>query len=630
MAVTSGSTPAGDSTDGADVSPETPQAPVSRRGTLATGLMIGAAVVLVGTVVLLGRGGALPAVIGVDDSASEPVFWTKSLALPVAAIAVVMLALLSRQVAWWARLFAAVCAAAFLAVCGWLAWQGLPEPGPAFGLGRRIPWAVVGCAVGVMAAVAYAAGAALRWRTAGARAGRVLTPVVAALVVLVLAAGTLAGVRAADDWTAAQNLEVEHADGPLAGQRPSTLDGTKRWRALSSDDVTATRGGIVVSAGPGIYAIDPTTGRQRWHYFRWGSSFEGTPVASADGRYVTGTAGLDSGLARFLSGGSSEGTTYIFDAVRGRLLSTVDTHGGWPRYVDGHVLVVDDGQEYPDSITAYRHGGSRAWHLAFTGECTLGAVIGLGEDVLVGRNCDGRAKVSVRDSTTGRERWHWEHEGYVSPNGIVVPGSGPGAGTVVLDLPSEDSDGDERGRDQHVVTALEAETGQTRWSRADVRLGSAKPDEGTYAHVGLYTSGTLVLAGSRKYADDDRGMVELVGLDPASGKRRWHDVAALDYLGYQDYALPTFRDPGLGETAGVVDGHIVLSGKKYRGRGNGDLDAVAIRAVDAKTGDPVRSVLLHGGRTDLDEPEVLHVVGDTVVLAASGNDSHDRYLVGLG
>lgn len=616
--------------ENADSSPEAPEAPVSRRVSLATGLMVGAAVALVGTVGLLGYGGALPAVVGAGDTALEPVAWVKLLALPVGAFAVVWLVLLHRRVAWWARVLATVGTVAFLVVCGWLAWRGMPEPGPEFGLGGRVPWILAGCAVGVVAAAVYAAGAAVARRTASARPGSALTTVVAGLVVLVLAAAGFTGVRAAGDWTAAQNLGVARADGPLDGQRASTLDGKTRWQGQGSRAAVATRGGIVVASGPGIYAVDPTTGRQRWHYYSWGTSFftqgglynHEVPVVSDDGRYIAVTGIRDPGLDPLADDEPSTSQVYVFDAVRGRLLGRFDVREENIWYVDGNVVVLDDARDHPRAATAYRHDGSRAWALEPKRDCTLGAVVGLGDNVLVGHNCEGTAKVSVRDATTGRERWDWGHEGYISSNGVVVPKSGAAAGTVLLDIPRDDFLGKDPGR--HTLTALDADTGETRWSRASVRVGRQTPGRG-YSHSGLYTAGTLVLVGPAKGDEDKR--LSLVGVDPANGNviwRRHSRTVAYDPVWQQDYARPSAEDQGLDALVGATAGRIVLVGETHRL--DSEDDQVRVESVDASTGRTTRSTLLPRQRSQ-QWVRAVHVVGDTVALSLS---LERYYLVGLG
>lgn len=589
-------------------------------------------VAMAGVLALLGvSGGLLPAVVRADDG-SEPVVWAKLLALPVAAMAIVLLVVLRPRVAWWARLLAAVGTAAFLAVSGLLAWDGLPDPGPEFGLGRRVPWVLAACALGVVAAGVYTVGAVLRRPVATAPWDR-RTTLVTVAVVVVFAAASLGAVWAANAWTAARNLDVVHADGVLTGQRASALDGTQRWQAAGSEDVVATRGGLVVVAGPGVYAVDPTTGKQRWHYFSWGTSFQSSPAAvpvvSPNGRYVAVPTGLSRGLDLLLEGESESSEVYVFDAVRGRLVGRLDAHGGAPSYVDQDIVVVGDvGEQVSDRVTAYRHDGSEAWQLAPGQGCLLGAVVGLGDSVLVGHNCDGRAKVSVRDATTGEKEWDWEHDGYISPNGVVVPESGADADTVVLDLPGEERDDGGPGRERHLVTALDTESGDTRWSRRNVQLGTASQD-GQHSYASRYAAGTLVLAGSRP--DATGPPVELVGLDPATGKERWRRKVPIDYVNdVQHELLPTAASRGLGEVVGAVAGRIVIAGTRYDSSSASAPDSVAVKAVDARTGKRVRSTMFPRGQAKLEHAEALHIVGDTVALTARAEDSATPYLVGLG
>lgn len=596
--------------------------PASHRGWPATTpLMIGATVALLAAVVVLGLAAALPVVVSGPDAAAQPAAWTGYLALPVGAMAAVLLALHTSNSASVARLLAGVSMVLLLLASGYAAWQALPDPGSNLGLGRRIPWVWVGCALGVLATVACTTSAAIRRRSGTDRGTRSPSRLEVCVVTLLVVVAAFGGVRLADEWTQAQNQVIERARGPLDTQSPSDLDGTKRWQIEAGRPAAATRGGIVSAAEQEVTAIDPTTGERRWRFVQRGSSFEGQPVVSPDGRYVAVLASEDNGLTGRITDERYGDAVFVLDARTGGPLAKIDADDREPVYVNGDVVLLGDAASEASIVRAYKYDDNEEWSYDRQSECVLATVVGVGDAVLVGHNCQTGVKVSVRDPVTGTALWDWEHDGHLGPDGVILTGDD----TVVLDLTqdfgeygTEDPD-----PDTHMVTALDAETGETRWSRDRVQVGAATSDAySIYTYAGLYTAGTLVLAGSR--LDREGSPVELIGLDPSDGSELWRAKVPLDTL-----RRPSGLYRGLDVVLRAVDERVLVAGPRIDSTADRS-HAIQVRSVSARSGASLNSFSV---TSPVEVGEVaVYVVDDTVSLRTTDIIAleSETKLIGLG
>lgn len=265
-----------------------------------------------------------------------------------------------------------------------------------------------------------------------------------------------------------------------------------------------------VGGDPTVHGIDLATGEGRW------------TVDSPAGKYLDLVA-TDGGAAFAVSGTDAVAPTgetmYAIDVEDGNRRWTAEV--GTPSFV----AAVDDGGVYLRSVDRVyavdRADGSERWHwdgerIAAWPQVTDGVV-------LVAARVDGAQSLLGFDAASGEREWRfdeWPVASVLADDGTVYAGGRRvGAVDVGTGAPAWDSEGpgllagaitDDvvlAGGDR--VAAYERTTGQRRFA-VDFDREIVVARDANEVVVSVDTSVT-----------NERGKVELFGVDPASGDRRW-------------------------------------------------------------------------------------------------------------
>lgn len=571
---------------------------------------------IVGTLtsaVVVAYASARPAIVGTPGEVTAPGAWVTPLWVVLVLFVVLLVVAQHRLVPWTARVAVGGGLVALAGIGLLVASRTVPTPGIGVGVGTRLPLTVAGCAIAVLAGLLYLAGVLLVREATGPLAW---LPAVVTVVgtVLLLVATTLVGVRAAGMWTDAANTAQSVASADLGSQRPTSFTGGVRW-TRDQAQWADTEGGLVGQAGPGIVAVDPTTGQPRWRYERWGMSFFGRPVASADGRLVA-VAGTNEGVVRrYRNGGAASSQIFVFDSRRGELVTKFEAAGDRPLAVgDGIVLTGQPAGHYLAEVTAYRLDGVRSWRYRGHRGCALTGVLLAADGVVA--SC-GRVSGTVTTKEwvgavvklgleTGERRWRWLIKGHVpAANGLVYH-----SGTLFVAAPHTAE------YSRQLVAAVDAGTGQVRWQHHRVMIGDHQPQQ-TYSYTALYTRNGFTVAGTAHAPLGGGERVDLTSFDATDGRLRWrHEETFTAALAdYQE--LPTLDRPGLGQSVAAAGRSIVLLGTgQPQLTGNSGGSPLVVRTVDAATGRAIDSVTLSPKRLPYRKHGAVHAVDGAVAVTA--------------
>lgn len=543
-------------------------------------VLLGAGVVAAFTgAVVLAYASLSPAVLGTRDEAPVPGGWVTPLWVIVAVFGCLLAGAQHRIVPWGARVGVGSALVAVSGLSMLFAQRTIPTPVIGLGVGPKLPLTIAGCVVGVLAGLLYLVGLMLVRDVDGPLVA-LPTAVTAVAVVLVLVATTLVGVQVADEWTDQANTAQSVAAEPLGPQRPTTFRGGARWQQ-DIGQWTASAGGLVGQLGPGIVAVDPSTGKPRWRYSRWGMSFFGRPVASPDGRLVAVAATNESSVRRFAAGGASNSQIFVFDSRRGELLTRFAAAGDTPLAVrDDMVVTGQPTGRFLAEVTGYRFDGARAWRYRGHQGCALTGLVAAGDGVVV--SC-GRVSGQVAspgwgwvgalvrlDLETGEPRWRWTDKRHVpADNGLVYHD-----GTLFVSAPHTAE------HSRQLVAALDAKTGRVRWQHYRYMVGEHPPG-GTYSYTAEYSrAGGFVVAGTAPVKGGGEE-VRLTSFAASDGTEQWRREERFPRALNDHQDLPTLDRRGLAESVEPAGRSIVVLGSGEPTPGGYPL---LVRVVDAATG----------------------------------------------
>ncbi|MEU4191156.1 PQQ-binding-like beta-propeller repeat protein [Kribbella sp. NPDC026611] len=348
----------------------------------------------------------------------------------------------ARRASQTARLIAGGVVA--VAVTGLLiAWAQTPRTSAVVGVGLRVPLMISALLLLLVAGTAGLTATLLRTRTArylptrnlGQQLAWLAAPVAVALVLLLIVQPL------SRNYVLSSN---ERVDGPAreAGKSsPSVLDGNVAWVSKSvagsgAEEAIGTRYGIAIPRPSGVVEmLDAATGVLRWRYSRSDSDEKPVITATGNGEYV---------LAQFADVGY-----LLLDANTGR------RKAAWPGRSRDHFI-----QQAQPLLTGERsgklHGVDPDGHERWTyepGGCTDVGAISTAETVVafISHTCtDEPDQMAALDAQSGKKLWtKTSSDTYRRP--VVV------AGLVVVAEPGGDSDV------PVALTAIEPSTGDIRW-----------------------------------------------------------------------------------------------------------------------------------------------------------------------
>jgi outer membrane protein assembly factor BamB len=220
----------------------------------------------------------------------------------------------------------------------------------------------------------------------------------------------------ASAWPAA-GYDARHSSGtPAVG--PQT--GTVRWKASLGDDLTPGQvigvDGSVLAASEGgvLYALDPATGKQRWHY-DGGSAF-GNDLSTSPAVLAGGTI-LWPGPRETLFALSSKGVLLWKERFDTQLLSPAVAGAGrvYVASLGGKLMAL--------SITATSH--RVVWSFDVGGDDFASPTVGPDGTIYTAA---GKDLVAVRDlGASGAQRWRFHAKDTIEVSNGIAPD-----GTVVL------------------------------------------------------------------------------------------------------------------------------------------------------------------------------------------------------
>lgn len=286
--------------------------------------------------------------------------------------------------------------------------------------------------------------------------------------------------------------------------------GHERWRVDVGDNVRASSplvwdglvyvGTLVTSGsfedvleGKGtIYALEATTGHERWHRdTKYGVT--GRPVESDGMIYVA----------------VDKDRLYALEEKTGDKVWSyqVDFEVSSPIALDKKVFVTTERSDHEHVLTAFDAANGDIVWMHSTEEESYALLTGANGTLYIhgdgGSDEVNRAALDAVDAVTGQQRWQFTTVGVISTSAVVANG-GVYFGTV--DCPSRKDTGfwlicetKERG----VLYAVDVETGQERWS-----VSMTEP---------IYS--TPVIVGQSVYVDV-RDI--LYAFDSTTGQERWH------------------------------------------------------------------------------------------------------------
>jgi hypothetical protein len=356
---------------------------------------------------------------------------------------------------------------------------------------------------------------------------------------------------------------------------------------------------MLVRDDDGVRALDPATGRERWHYLRSDLSTVNATV-SADGATVVLFYAQGRGLlAVALAGATGEHrwTEQLNSAPAhpwsAGTLVAVGSEVGAGAAGDGHgvrllgVGSADTGPEFP----AFPAGQG----------CAVSAVAAAGDTLAVASRCAGAEAVAALSTRTGRQLWTWQPP---YPDGVTVadPVSLTGTGTGLL------VEYGERSRDTGDGVPVAVAVPRTALL-LDAATGQAGP--------GYRVTGALLLAqGSTAVYLDGSAL----GVDLGTGTTRWSTPLTV-VAGYHPVAA----------TVAGGTGYLVFRGPNNDGRMNGDGGPLGVLAVNLDSGQLAANAVLAAdpascragtdGRTLCGQRPVRVVVGDGAVVVAEQRDT---------
>ncbi|MFF3559724.1 PQQ-binding-like beta-propeller repeat protein [Streptomyces sp. NPDC002574] len=328
-------------------------------------------------------------------------------------------------------------------------------------------------------------------------------------------------------------LSTEPSKSPSASYEPSPSGpGSQLWKFRTGDTVTSpVVVGDVVYAGSwdgNLYAVNATTGKQRWSFTADGDENAYSSVVAAHAVVYVG---------------NENGKLYAVDAATGKQrwsFTTGDYVGSSPTVADGVVYV---GSEDHHLYAVDAATGKQRWSFTTGGDVESTPAVA-GGVVYIG-SWDG--KLYALDAATGKQRWSFTTGDTVQSSPTVADG--------MVYVGSRD----------HHLHAVDAATGKQRWSfttGGDVDASPAVADGVVYVHscdhhlyaVDIatrrkrwsFTTGgdesrafsSPVVAGGVVYVGSDDQ--NLYAVDAATGRKRWSFPTA-DHV---------YSDPTL--SAGVV------------------------------------------------------------------------------
>ncbi|GAA2794879.1 PQQ-binding-like beta-propeller repeat protein [Kribbella solani] len=324
-----------------------------------------------------------------------------------------------------------------------IAWAQVPTTNAAVGVGLRVPLLISALLLLLAAAAAALVASLLRTKTArylparnlGQQLAWLAVPIAVALVLLLLIQPLSRG------YVLSSNERVEGAPRTAGKSSPSVLDGSVAWVSDSvlgtgAEEAIGTRYGIAVPRPGGVVQmLDAATGALRWRYSRSDSDEKPVIAATGNGDYV---------LAQF-----SDVGYLLLDANTGR------RKAAWPSHTRDRFI-----QQSQPLLTGERSGklhgvdpdGDERWTFE-PGACTEVGAIATAETVLsfVSHTCDDKPdELTALDVQSGKTLWtKTAVDTYRRP--VVV------AGLVVVAEPGGDSDS------PAALTAIEPRTGDIRW-----------------------------------------------------------------------------------------------------------------------------------------------------------------------
>lgn len=445
------------------------------------------------------------------------------------------------------------------AVSGWLVYLSMPDPGETAYIAHRHALAALAFGFGVVGGGLLVLGEmatdgkvpAPRWRPPVDMTVRVS---VLAMAVVVVAAG--AGAPAMHEWTDAANTDATSSG--LPAPRPAKLDLARVGAQGSTDGGVGTPSGLLTLDETGEHASvavtmrDAATGAERWHHRRWNRAADGSPVLSAD-RNLVALPGerRDDTTMRYVS---------VLDLGSGELRADVAFDGdpGRLRAVTSHLLVhAVDGT----SLVASDYAAERRWQYKAPNDCEISTVDDDGVRVVVGLACRSdtdtkdRAGVVALDAATGQKRWSWKAraEGHIHPGGLVITPE-----LVIADVRRDASpkDGMFAARKfRHDLNAIAIADGEKEWRRKNLHLGDtyAAACAGTLRLAGDDTATGSVLLGECHQVSGEAGATfDVAAYALSDGDKRYKAKAELGYA-------PMRKENAGNWFAGLPDGRVILA-----------------------------------------------------------------------
>jgi outer membrane protein assembly factor BamB len=376
----------------------------------------------------------------------------------------------------------------------------------------------------------------------------------------------------------------------------------QRWqRTLDAEQLVGLVGRrLVVRDEHGVRALDPATGRERWHYRRSDLATVNA-VATADGRSVVVFYGQGRGvLAVALAAATGERRwTEQFNATAGAPWSV------GALYPSGHTVGAVEiggghGVRLLDVSSPDGHGPEFP-KLPAESACTVGAVAVSGDTLAVATRCSDGERVSAVAVRTGRQLWTWQApypQGFTSADPMELTGTGKG---VLVEY-------GERGRPTDDGSPVAVAV-----PRSAVLL-----DPGSGAPGSAYR-----VAGSLLVAADGLGVYldgAAVGIDLTTGSTTWTTPLPA-VAGYHPVATAVL---------GMAAGYLLFRGPTDDGRMNGDGGPLGVVALNLGTGqvtatrilpaDPATCRTGTDGRTLCGKRPAMLAIGEAALFVAEQRD----------
>ncbi len=381
---------------------------------------------------------------------------------------------------------------------------------------------------------------------------------------------------------------------------PQALDHQRWQRIIAADQLVGVAGNVVlVRDDDGVRALDPATGRERWHYLRSDLSTANATV-SADGKTVVLFYAQGRGVL-----------AVALDTATGehQWTSQLDSEPGRPWNVGTLVAAGDRvgaaalGEPHGVGLVDLDSGDAGPEFPSFTAEqkCTATAVAAAGDTLAVATRCDGVEQVRALAAGSGHALWTWQPPyppGTTAADPMTLASTGSGLLVEYGDRTRTTEDG--------VPVAVAVPRTAVL---LDAKSGQAGP--------GYRVTGSLQLAQDTTavYLDGTA-----LGVDLGSGSAHW-STPLTAVAGYHPVATAV---------AGGV-GYLALRGPNNDGRMNGDGGALGVVALNLDSGQLLASRIIPAdtatcragtdGRTLCGPRPVRLAVGaGTVVLAEQRGD----------